>query len=77
MEWLIANKEWLLSGIGATIFGGLINWLLKKKSGTPVIPQSNIEIQTKESAQSPIITNNTGTVTILNNSTAQPEKKNT
>lgn len=31
MEWILSNKEWLLSGIGITIPSMLFAWFLQKK----------------------------------------------
>ncbi len=34
MEWLISNKEWLLSGIAVTLPIALISWFFIKKGNT-------------------------------------------
>ncbi len=32
MEWLSDNKEWIFSGIGVFIIGGLVKWLFNRNT---------------------------------------------
>ena len=32
LAWIIDNKEWLFSGVGIVIFGGLMRFIFKKTS---------------------------------------------
>ena len=34
MSWVFDNKEWLFSGVGIVVFGGLIRLLMKKNSSS-------------------------------------------
>lgn len=49
MEWIFTNKEWFLSGIGATILGLVYTFFSTKKELPIIQPQTN---------QSVIVTNN-------------------
>jgi DNA-binding NarL/FixJ family response regulator len=49
MEWVFANKDWFLSGIGATILGLIYTFITNKKEVPIIQPQTN---------QSVIVTNN-------------------
>jgi plastocyanin domain-containing protein len=31
MQWLLTNKEWIFSGIGVSIIGGLVSWFFRNK----------------------------------------------
>ena len=33
MHWILANKEWIFSGIGVAIIGGIIGLIWKRKAG--------------------------------------------
>jgi hypothetical protein len=36
MEWILENKAWLFSGIGAVVIGGFITFILKTISNTEI-----------------------------------------
>ncbi len=40
MEWIIENKEWLFSGLGVVVVGGILKLMLSKKEQTPSQSQS-------------------------------------
>lgn len=66
MDWILANKEWLFSGIGVTVFAGFMAVIRRatrirvSQSAAPPISQNNIKI----------INTNTNTNTNTNNDTS-------
>lgn len=30
LDWILKNKEWIFSGVGATVFAGLAAWILRR-----------------------------------------------
>lgn len=40
MEWINQNKEWLFSGIGAVVLGGVFSFFKKKKDNSGKANQS-------------------------------------
>ncbi len=33
LTWMLDNKEWIFSGVGAVLLSGLITWLFRQRNG--------------------------------------------
>lgn len=30
IDWILINKEWIFSGVGATVFAGIVAWIFRR-----------------------------------------------
>lgn len=68
LEWLSKNVEWVFSGVGVLVLGGILNWLRNRRSGPDGIPTGGVS--THQS-----VTINTSSISPLAQSAGTPKIK--